>query len=512
MAVTPCKLCVTLRTLGGDESEIEVEPECLVRELKDAIADKWEILPDCLKLILGADILTDTERLAPLCTDLSADGAATSELSLLVLISLDAVHQRLETGNSRLRLISLRTLARLTPKSSEAALDAISARLKDANVLVRQTAVQMMAQVADRGDPRVTAELIACTVDKHGGVRLEALSVLAQVAPEGDEGAILAACAGLDAVELREKSFAAEALIELAIGQRGNHLVVSALSLHLKALTNEEGSMANRDHYGLWLLTTARETRRVAVKALARLAKKGDAEVLELLLALCIDDPDSEVRASSIAALQDLADRGHEPTLAVLHRCLEADRLGHACRMAVATLAKIAMPGDVRAVHAAIGHLKDADVAMRRTALEALPSCAKPGDEEAIAAIAGCLEDRDASVRQCAVEALELVAHKGQDSAISLSASLLRHVKADVRAVAVQALARVANINDENVITTLGMCLEDHSPHVRVAAVDSLVRASAKGNSHALRVIRMRLEHASLQVRSTAEEAHAKLS
>eukprot|EP00931_Biecheleriopsis_adriatica_P115356 TRINITY_DN9115_c0_g1_i1.p1 TRINITY_DN9115_c0_g1~~TRINITY_DN9115_c0_g1_i1.p1 ORF type:complete len:487 (+),score=109.51 TRINITY_DN9115_c0_g1_i1:180-1640(+) len=469
-----------IATLTGEETEFSVEATCTVHELRREIAAEWDIIPECLKLVHGADILDSKEELV-----IHADD--TASISLLALVSLDAVHERIQSGDSRMRLISLRALAKLTPKSSEAAMDAIGTRLKDSIPEVRQTAVQMMAQVADKGDQRVIGQIIECTKDRDVIVRRAALAALPEVSLVGDRLAIDAACCALDDEDQQAKALGTELLFEMAGRQRGNDLVITAVCKYL------EECIAGMEQLDRRHFVHRAHTQRAVVEALARLAEKGNQHVFSVLSPVCIDTRFQEfVSGPALEVLPSIVERGDESAVVLCLQCLRENLL-----QATLALAKVALPGDKRAVGAALHllelggekerlgapkcRLADGNLSiLRRTGAECLELCAIEGDTDVLAALCSSLEDKDSSVRDSAVKSLIALTPCGHDLTVSGCIAHSAHAKADVRRSAIQALTQVARQDEESVIDVLSSRLEDNNLAVRIAALDGLVHISSR--------------------------------
>ena len=272
-------VCVTLRgAIDGKLLELpDVDPQIFVFDLKRMIAQYWRVPPRCQKLIMGKQILLDSQQLSGHCP---LDGTA---LELVMFVSLEEVlHDLSAVVNGwtgvHLRTEALETLVELQVKGDENVISAVSAQLEQCNPL-RQAAVAALSAVAEKGDERATAEVtmrLECHCD---GVTMR--QALAQVAEKGNERAIAEVAMRLEHRDDGVRRAAVEALAQVA--EKGNERAIAAVTSRLE----------HRDD----------GVRRAAVEALAQVAEKGNERAIAGVTT-CLEDRGANVRRAAVEALK----------------------------------------------------------------------------------------------------------------------------------------------------------------------------------------------------------------
>lgn len=175
---------VELRTMDGASSVLEVEQRCTVFDLKSQIAEVREIPLECLKLIMGVDILDDT-------VVLGANGEKL--ISLALVVSTDELYDQLERSSDlNVLLHSMQVLSKISEVGDKRAIAAIEAQLEHETWQVRVHALEALSKIANPGNDNAITAVLARLEDKTLSVRRQAAQVLSNVAKKGDERAISA--------------------------------------------------------------------------------------------------------------------------------------------------------------------------------------------------------------------------------------------------------------------------------------------------------------------------------
>ncbi|CAE8711183.1 unnamed protein product [Polarella glacialis] len=149
---------------------------------------------------------------------------------------------------------------------------------------------------------------------------------------------------------------------------------------------------------------------------LSRLAPEGDFDVISSILPW-IEHGDLSTRAAAVRAVSKVAlkgDRGLTQLLvvkAILGRLRDPILGGSAMEAAIEALQHVAYRGDPDIIAHIQGLLGNADYQVRHAALQALPSVVLKGDEAAIDMILTHMDDKDHAIREVAMRSLGKVAH-----------------------------------------------------------------------------------------------------
>lgn len=383
---------VSLRNLAGDELELMVWSDSPGSDLKSTIAARWNIPVRCQKLIIGAEVLSDSVPLASQFQTWSAanSGAAEARVPVTVLVSLDDVNQGLESADVGRQIDALQALESLAPGACEAETSVLPTLelLRSPHWHVRAAAVEALAKVCERGDLCAVSTLAKCLGDEKRAVARAAAAAIKKVARMGDTQAIAAVVVKLAHQHARVRRAALEALPHVA--HEGAQETVAAILPYLAP-------------------EAAAGTKRAALEALRALGGHQCGEEHSVAsICVCLEDTDEWVRREAAELLELCASWGKACVVAGLIR-----RTSHS----------------------------DPDV--RILALTTLAKVASVGDAGVIAAVGGCLEDVFPEVRSAAIESLLAVSERGDEHAILVATTASRHAHPGVRRAAAEALQKV---------------------------------------------------------------------
>jgi len=188
MSPTPCT--ITVQRLTGGWLEVDLDLKQSVCVLKRHISDSWMVPPVCQKLIVGTHVLDDSQQLASFYNQSSAS------LAVTMVVSLDMVHQHLNSTDPFVRCCALTALSELSPALHADVLTLVMAYMQDPSAFVRQAATRAVQHVA-KADDGIVDLLCARLVDYDGRVRTTAANVLGDVVDRGNEYAVAAVRAHL---------------------------------------------------------------------------------------------------------------------------------------------------------------------------------------------------------------------------------------------------------------------------------------------------------------------------
>eukprot|EP00408_Alexandrium_pacificum_P060108 CAMPEP_0171155940 /NCGR_PEP_ID=MMETSP0790-20130122/1173_1 /TAXON_ID=2925 /ORGANISM="Alexandrium catenella, Strain OF101" /LENGTH=414 /DNA_ID=CAMNT_0011620203 /DNA_START=60 /DNA_END=1302 /DNA_ORIENTATION=+ len=177
---------VAVRNLAGNLlGELEVDARTTGHKLKNLIAARWQLPPECQELLLGTSVLDDRGTLGQ-------DSAFTCSevLAVTLVMSLEKVYRRCEDASAKVRQRAVQALANAATKNDERAINAVSARLEDSSAIVKGAAVKAFPRVAERGNECAVGAATARLSSADADVRRAAVEALAQVAEKGDHGSI----------------------------------------------------------------------------------------------------------------------------------------------------------------------------------------------------------------------------------------------------------------------------------------------------------------------------------
>merc|ERR1739848_474121 len=133
----------------GAVYEINVETGATVRQLKQAIEERWLIPTECQTIINDDQILGNVDRL---------HGNDAEHIAMTLVISVEDVCSQLECEcvTWREKIKRMQILARLGDrcKGNEHSVSAVINQLEDVDVDVRATALDTLSIIVDKGDER----------------------------------------------------------------------------------------------------------------------------------------------------------------------------------------------------------------------------------------------------------------------------------------------------------------------------------------------------------------------
>ena len=225
--------------------------------------------------------------------------------------------------------------------------------------------------------------------------------------------------------------------------------------------------------------------RREAVRALARLAEKGDEVVITVALGLLADKAEV-VRAEAVIALPRLAEKGDGKVITKVLSLL-ADKARVVRAEAFMALPQLAEKGNGEVIRAFLCLLADKaqPQVVRFAAVKALPQLAEKGNGEVIKAVLSLLADNSGPgiVREEAARALPQLVEKGNEEVITTVLGLLPAIKdfPMVRKELVRALAQLAE--KERVMTAVSGLVADEENSNEVCDEAFLCRCCWFGES-----------------------------
>ncbi|OLQ08785.1 hypothetical protein AK812_SmicGene7676 [Symbiodinium microadriaticum] len=173
---------------------------------------------------------------------------------------------------------------------------------------------------------------------------------------------------------------------------------------------------------------------------LARFSKEGDRLALGSLLPW-LENGDACTRAAAVRAVSRVARREDRDVLASLLACLRDSSFGGAAMAEMGpALRCLVAPGDPEVVDHITGLLSNAAFAVRHAALQALPHVVAKGDAHAIDTILARADDKDVEIREEAIRALAQVASEDDHRALNYLIRGLRDESIYVRRAALEVL------------------------------------------------------------------------
>jgi hypothetical protein len=407
---------VEVRTLQGEELELQRDSRSTVIQLKRALAELWQHAPAiCQRLMVGTTLLEDIAPLAayaPQQRDCDA-----SVLRLMLVVSLEDAKCHLANEDWNIRREALLGFARVAPQGNKGAVSAVSALLVDDMPEVRLASLKALASIAPPCDEQTRDRALGAVMDRFKDpvplVRREALRTLAEVAPGSSGSDCQSSAAVLASVGLlsdKHKSVSQEALrtLRLVVPQ-GGPLLIDAIVDHLRNVRPD--------------------VRIIAVHALAWAAGSSKSELTERVLASIgrlLVDIDSHVRQAAVWAFTHLLPDDQERAVALSVAQLQYGR-ADARLGALRSLARdCPYTKDSLSISRAIGAvsecLKDQTKGLRLEALKVLAHLAPQGDSRCVTAVSECLHDKRPEVRLAAMRLLPFLA--GDKDAVTQACSI----------------------------------------------------------------------------------------
>jgi len=291
------------------------------------------------------------------------------------------------------------------------------------------------------------------------------------------------------------------------------------------------------------------EVRSAALQSLARVAARGQAEVLRAVEGL-LADADSSVRGDAARALGSLAERGDSTVVAFL--CLRLDRDGEpeddeeARSELLDALAAVAPRGHCVCLGLAVACLSDESEGVRSSAVKVLEALVEPVNSEVLTSLqpllasteaftrcaalgalavvgAGggadvaadcsrCFSDEDEGVRTAAVKAIVGVASRGHEASLAGVLELLKDEDEDVRCAAAEAAGRLACEGDSKSMAALRKVLGDDDRDVRCAVIGSLASTVARADTDLVEALASCFQDEEETVRDAAVDAIARVA
>ena len=419
------------------------------------------------------------------------------------------------------RLVAVRVLPQFASHNRKAVLQAIRRVAADRGGpfawTIRMGAVEALAEIAaaaaaeEEGGSRseVISAILDVLADEHDGVREQAVRALVEIGTAEEK--VIAAIADLLAdhhqpAGLELVVVAVRALAELA--EKGNGKSIAALLGRIAVVhyeEEEESYSTHEDLHGSRGVTTVRVE---AMRALAKIAEKGDAQVIVALRDQLVADGHFTVRQEALRALVTMTENDEEVIAAISDQS-RADQHGSvrmdlvsvleqfAQELAAATPNTASRKHNRKVVLQAICRVAadEQDPSVRTAAVRALGRAAEKGDAQVIAAVLGHLADRHFTVRQEAVRALATIAPNNGDVIAAISDLCQKDPDESVRLVAVEVLPQFAPHSREVVLQAFRRVAEDRDQTVRwVAVLRALGRVAEKDDAGEIAVIRRCLE------------------
>jgi len=272
---------------------------------------------------------------------------------LTMVLSLASAKEDLESGRASQQLRALDDLASLGPRGGAISVSLLCAHLGDASPDVRRAAQRAFSRTAGRGDECAVAAAVPGLAARSWRARLGSVLALEFVAVQRDAMVLEVLEGALEDDSCHVRRAAVQALASLAAP---SDRVVCLLAARLEDTT-------------CWV-------RAAAVKAVTAVAEWGDPHVVALLGARLAEDKDRETRRVAMQALAEVAMPGDQCTLALLARQLEDEGVV-VRRSAVEAIAALAEPGDGHVAGLLSARLRDDSPKVRMAAaagLQALTS------------------------------------------------------------------------------------------------------------------------------------------
>ncbi|CAJ1362628.1 unnamed protein product [Effrenium voratum] len=177
-----------------------------------------------------------------------------------------------------------------------------------------------------------------------------------------------------------------------------------------------------------------------ALSKLACAARGPDQLVLGSILPW-VECGDQSTRAAAVRAVGRVAVRGDRGAVGVLLRCMKESSLGSAAMFELGlALQRLVRPGDPDIVRQVLRLLESEAFAQRHAALQALPHVVLKGDKLAIEKVVARVDDKDVEIREEAIRALGKVAEGDDHGALNCIIRGLRDESIYVRRAALEVM------------------------------------------------------------------------
>lgn len=274
------EIAACVQSLSG--KEFHVDSISTLLELENAIAIRWQIPPECQRLVCShcQQVFGGDEKLS----DHTLDGKS---MSCTVLVSYEKLKQGLQSSRRGAALKALRAFRQMGIQADDDTIVALCSHLQYADTGEKRAVMEILAMAARRGDEAAIKAAREHLHDTEGVVRrtaLEAYGRVARVDGKDVEVAIREVVHSLCDFDEAVKRAAENALTELV--DTGNVLAISLLSEKLKSRVALE--------------------RRTAVRTLGKIGTMGDEQIC-MTLTRCLLDEDVNVRRAAVEALKAIA-------------------------------------------------------------------------------------------------------------------------------------------------------------------------------------------------------------
>eukprot|EP00927_Polykrikos_kofoidii_P054057 TRINITY_DN48541_c0_g1_i1.p1 TRINITY_DN48541_c0_g1~~TRINITY_DN48541_c0_g1_i1.p1 ORF type:complete len:452 (-),score=74.02 TRINITY_DN48541_c0_g1_i1:38-1393(-) len=247
-----------------------------------------------------------------------------------------------------------------------------------------------------------------------------------------------------------------------------------------------------------------------AIEFLCAFAEKGDEQAVNSLL-LCIKHPDSTTRLEALRALSKIADKGNQHVIAEMKALLKQENEDFVWHTALAVLAELETEGDGCLMAAALNRLEsciagfDTDlVDIQAAAITTLAHTAQRGNRRVISALTAMLGHELWQLRLAAVEALGEVAEIGNQHSFAAVSELLSDDNSCLRQLVAEVLPKMATKNDQFAIATVLAQLEKKGSGVHMTVAAVLEQLVDKHNMSVIDAIMSYVEHVDSRVRQSA--------
>eukprot|EP00931_Biecheleriopsis_adriatica_P036033 TRINITY_DN20777_c0_g1_i1.p1 TRINITY_DN20777_c0_g1~~TRINITY_DN20777_c0_g1_i1.p1 ORF type:complete len:556 (+),score=89.86 TRINITY_DN20777_c0_g1_i1:48-1715(+) len=507
-------IIATVGTLAGESLELKLPSHATVAKLKATIEEAWQIPVLFQKLIFGERVLCDPEQLSDHCgSDL--------DLYVTLLLCSDAARHALEGKGVHRTIQALEAIKRLGLKAGEIERCAVEGQLHNSCSRIRVAAVAALGNILSDTDVYRISLLGQCLADPCSRVRSAAVSKLSQLASKQDNADCIFA----------------------ALSAQLQHPEASVRRSAVCAASRCKGKLDMRKVWAavnLMLESSMSELRATALEVLSQVAERGDQEVLSAVLAK-LTDAEACVRCAALAALGCLASsKGDWCVVGPLLTCLE-DADDDVRQAAHDQLPRLVSKNDARTIQKVAKCLEHEDAGVRLDVPVALLRVASRGNACTFESVASRLAHLSCEVRQASVSALEHLARGMEDEAALVVTPYLEHEQPETRAAAVQLLctcgtdvtmtikkltdqdegvrnaaidgiARLASLDDPGVIDGVSKLLGSSHAGIRLAALNALRRIVTRGNKQVIPKISSCLKDTSPEMQLAAVDALAQIA
>lgn len=266
------KFYVYVQDLNGRTLDLFLPVDTKIEVVKEEISRAWSIPCVCQHLVVGVNVLGDSERLS------DHSKFEPKALSITVLVGLDRAVRELENHRDDMRYSAVEVLATAVENGDEKIIIDVSRLLHHPTSYTRLAAVAVLSSAID--EKRIMDALVVRVRDIDASVRLAAVEALS-FATKANSRSVFVLCLCFDDSCPCVRTAAVEAFSKMPINE--DKQTISSVC---------------------WCLqSTRRRVRRAAIRALRNVANKSEKSFILKQLRHFLDHPCASVRQAALSCL-----------------------------------------------------------------------------------------------------------------------------------------------------------------------------------------------------------------